>query len=118
MGSRAAGGTAAGWMVCGIVSAMSCMSGTGQGTGGSGGGGGYKKPKAGLSGMEGAKDIPSWAKGKDLGSVSRGRVLRSNFSSASMTPATTIRDRLLNSTGFKSGATEHSSKEFEMDSSE
>ena len=53
-------------MVGGIVSAISCMSGTGQGTGGSGGGGGggYKKPKAGLSGKEGAKDIPSWAKGQ------------------------------------------------------
>ena len=26
--------------------------------------GGFKKPKAGVSGKEGAKDVPSWAKGQ------------------------------------------------------
>jgi len=47
-----AGSSGAGWLI-------SRSSGSGTG-----GGGGSRKPKPGISGKEGAKDVPSWAKGE------------------------------------------------------
>ena len=56
----AAGGASLGGAVGGLGGLVMCMTSSGGG----GGGGGYKRPKSGLSGKEGAKDVPSWAKGE------------------------------------------------------
>ncbi len=55
-----AGGAALGTGIGGLVGMAACTTGSGGG----GGGGGDKRPKSGLSGKEGAKDVPSWAKGQ------------------------------------------------------
>jgi RHS repeat-associated protein len=56
-----AAGALGGAAVGSAVGSLACMSNTG---GGGGGGGSYKSPKPGVSGKEGAKDVPSWAKGQ------------------------------------------------------
>ena len=49
--------------VHGAVAGVSFCMGSASGGGGGGGGGGFKKPKSGVSGKEGSKDVPNWAKG-------------------------------------------------------
>jgi len=54
--------SAFGGVTGGLVGATACMTSANGGSGGSGGG--FKRPKAGVSAKEGAKDVPSWAKGQ------------------------------------------------------
>jgi len=58
-----AGGAGVGGAAGGLVGMAACSSASGGG-GSVGGGGGNKRPKPGVSGKEGAKDVPSWAKGQ------------------------------------------------------
>jgi RHS repeat-associated protein len=60
----AAGGTYVGTSLGIQAGNILCNSGGGGGGGGSSGGGDFRKPKAGLTGKEAAKDVPSWAKGQ------------------------------------------------------